>query len=368
MGVVRDFVLVTHTRWSEAPRIRHQVARLIAGAGHRVLFVERADGALTSVAAGAREVEPRIFVTRTNRLLHHQLRVIAPLDWANAAVVRPALARQVWASGFAADATIINFTHDYNFLRADFPSSEVITIIHDDFEAQAKIPGFGHVTRMLRDTCQASDKVLALSNVLCRRLSQWAPAELFYPWSTIPYRAPGGEVESKDTLLFWGFIGLGLDTDAVRRIASRLAVTQPEMRILLVGPTQAPIRRSRVTSQLEGLPNVTFQDETPLERLPVDRVLAALIPYRRKGDMNAVELPNKALQLLAHGLPIVKTGMPNAVAAPFIMSVDDDAALDAALHACRREFGGWQAQIQAFLAQHTAEARLAALGISPAVR
>lgn len=189
-----------------------------------------------------------------------------------------------------------------------------------------------------------------------------------YPWSTIPYRAPGGDVGSKDTLLFWGFIGLALDTDAVRRIASRLAVTQPEMRILLVGPTQAPIRRSRVTSQLEGLPSVTFQDETPLERLPVDRVLAALIPYRRKADMNAVELPNKALQLLAHGLPIVKTGMPNAVAAPFIMSVDDDAALDAALHACRREFSGWQAQIQAFLAHHTAEARLAALGISPAVR
>ena len=38
-----DFVLVTHTRWSEAPRIRHQVARLLVDAGHRVLFLERAD-------------------------------------------------------------------------------------------------------------------------------------------------------------------------------------------------------------------------------------------------------------------------------------------------------------------------------------
>lgn len=63
---------------------------------------------------------------------------------------------------------------------------------------------------------------------------------------------------SKDTLLFWRFVGLGLDTDAVRRIVFRLAVTRPEMRILLVGPTQAPIRRSRVTSQLNGLPNVSF--------------------------------------------------------------------------------------------------------------
>jgi hypothetical protein len=39
----------------------------------------------------------------------------------------------VWESGFAPDATITNFTGDYDFLRADFPSSEVITIIHDDF-------------------------------------------------------------------------------------------------------------------------------------------------------------------------------------------------------------------------------------------
>ena len=84
--------------------------------------------------------------------------------------------------------------------------------------------------------------------------------------------------------------------------------------------------------------------------------------------MNAVELPDKALQLLAHGLPIVKTGMPNAVAAPFLLSFDDDAALDAAMEACRREFSEWQAQIQASLARHTAEPRLAALGISPAGR
>jgi len=34
-------VLFTHTRWNEAPRIRHQIAHLIAGAGHRVIFVER---------------------------------------------------------------------------------------------------------------------------------------------------------------------------------------------------------------------------------------------------------------------------------------------------------------------------------------
>ncbi len=207
MPGARDFILVTHTRWSETPRIRHQIARLIAAAGHRVLFVERAEGPLNRLDPGAREVEPRIFLTRTNRLMHHQLRLVAPLDWANAAVVRRSLTSQVRASGFASDSMIINFTHDYDFLRTDFPASKIITVIHDDFEAQARIPGFGHVTRMLSRTCRASHRVLALSNVLCQRLRTWGPAELFYPWSTLPYRAPHGEVAAKDTLLFWGFFG-----------------------------------------------------------------------------------------------------------------------------------------------------------------
>ncbi len=201
IGHVREFIFVTHTRWDEAPRIRHQLARLLAGIGHWVLFVERADGPLAQVKDGATEVEPGIFRTRTNRLLHHQLRVVAPLDRANEAIVCPHLIRQVKASGVAPDATVINFTHDYCFLR--------------------------------------------------------------------------------------------------------------------------------------------------------------------KGDANAVEMPNKMLQLLAYGLSIVKTGMPNAVKAEFIMSVETDPTLDAALDDCFRNFSCWQPSIRSFLAQHTAEARLTALRIEP---
>lgn len=365
MGSIRDFLFVTHTRWDEAPRIRHQLARLVAGVGHRVLFFERADGPLARVPGGAREVEPRILVTRTNRLLHHQFRVVAPMDWANSAFVRTQLIRRAADAGFSNAPTVINFTHDYDFLRGAFPSSEIISIIHDDFEAQARIPGFGHVTRMLRNTCTGSDRVLALSTVIRDRLRQWCPAELFYPWATAPYREPQGDPLSRNILLFWGYVDIGIDTDAVRRISARLVETHPSSRIMIVGPTQVPSRRRLTTQHLEGLPNVEVLDATPLDRLPMDRVLAAFIPYRRKGDADAVELPNKVLQLLGHGLPVVKTGMPNAVKAPFIMSADDNPSLDAAIAACRSNFGSWQPAIRSFLGQHTPQARLAALGIEP---
>ena len=366
MSMAREFIFVTHTRWDEAPRIRHQLARLLAQIGHRVLFVERADRPMVQVADGAKEVEPGIFLTRTNRLLHHQMRVLAPLDWANQAVVLPHLVRQANASGFGPDATVINFTHDYGFLRKAFPASEIITIINDDFEAQARIPWFGHVTRTLRDTCRSSDRVLALSTVIRDRLREWVPAELFYPWATVPYRPPTGDVAARNTLLFWGYIDVGIDTAAVRRISARLASTHPGIRIMMVGPTQVPSRRRRTTKHFEDLPNVTVHEGMPLDRLPMDRVLAAFIPYVRKGDADAVELPNKVLQLLAYGLPILKTGMPNAVKADFVLSVEDDDALNAGINACIRNFSGWQSSIRAFLAEHSAEARLAALRIGKA--
>ena len=89
---------------------------------------------------------------------------------------------------------------------------------------------------------------------------------------------------------------------------------------------------------LDWLPNVTIHEPTPLDRLPMSRVLAAFIPNQRKRDADAVELPSKMLQLLAYGLPIVKTAMPNAVKAEFIILVQTDPALDAAIDGCFRNF------------------------------
>jgi hypothetical protein len=221
---------------------------------------------------------------------------------------------------------------------------------------------------MLRETCRSSDRVLALSTVLRDRLNEWAPAELFYPWATIPYRTPVGDegTSGRDTLLFWGYVDVGVDTDAIRRISRRLASNHPNLKIVMVGPTQSPSRRRRTTRNLEDLANVEIRSETPLHELPTDRVLAALIPYRRKGDADAVELPNKVPQLLAYGLPILKTGMPNAIDEPFVISVDDDQSLDAGIEACRSNFSTWQRRIQAFLGEHSASARLASLRVDPA--
>ena len=359
-----SFVLHTHTLWSEAPRIRHQVARLIAGAGHDVLFIERAAQPWQRPLLDPVQVEHGIRIARPRKLLHHQLRVVPPLDWLNGFVVRHDLAAILTRSNLGDGATLVNFTHDAAFLPTMLPGRPMITIIHDDFEAQARLPWFGHVTRNLRATCLASDRVLAVSRPLVDRLSIWCRAELFHPWTTLPYVSPRPGTDGRDTLLFWGHVDTGLDTKRIRSMSAYLTRRHPEMRVLIVGPTQVPSRRARTTDALRGLANVEVHDATPLERLPLERTLAALIPYRRKGDVDATELPNKTLPLLSRGLPILKTGLPAMVRAPFILAVDDDDALDAAIKACRSNFDTWQPAIREFLASHRAVDRLGALGVS----
>ena len=361
-----DFVLFTHTLWSEAPRIRHQVARLVASAGHRVLFVERAAHALAGPGPGIREAEPGITLLRGRRLAHHQLRPLRPLDWLNDRVAATSLRGLLRDAGAAPGCTIINFAHDGAFLRREFPGGPLVTLIHDDFEAQARIPWFGHVTRNLRATCRASDRVLAVSTPLVRRLSDWCSPELFLPWSQAPYAAPAPGTAGRDTLLFWGHVDVGLDTERIRSMSRFLAERHPGVRMLFVGPTQVPSRRARTVDRLAGLPNVEVQDARPLDQLPLHRTLAALIPYRRKGDVDATELPNKALPLLSRGLPIMKTGLPHMVRAPFILPVDDDLALDDAIARCRRSFDEWQPLIRAMVDSNGPEARLRTLGIVPA--
>ncbi len=101
-------------------------------------------------------------------------------------------------------------------------------------------------------------------------------------------------------------------------------------------------------------------------QLPLDRILAALIPYRSKGHVDATELPNKTLLLRSRGLPILKTGLPAMVQAPFIVIVEEDDALDMAIATCRANFDVWQPAIRGFVEIHRATDRLRALGIKVA--
>lgn len=360
-----DFLLFTQTQWSEAPRIRHQTARMLLDAGHRVFFFERPAYPWAPVRPSVAEIEPGLFMVQTVRFMHHQMRACAPLHWINAWVTSASIRRRLKELPVKQGAVVINFAHDYYFLRGIFPSARILTIIHDDFEAQSRLPFSGHITWSLQRTCRMSDEVYAVSTPLQERCRTWSDCKLLLPWSVTPYVAPRPGVQGRDTLLFWGYVDSALDLDLLRRLSAHLQQTRPGWRIMLVGPTQGNGRQP-VIDGLAGCPNIVIQERTALDDLPLDRTLAALLPYRRSKAVDSVTLANKSMQLLARGLPLLISGMPAYIQRPFIKRVDEAEGPEPALQACLQHFDAWQPAIADFVRENAPESRLALLGIQRA--
>src|SRR5690606_13454257 len=77
----RPYLLVSKTLWSDVPRIRHQIARLLASNGHQVFFVQK------NTVLGPRKqavAEDRITLLQHGELLRHQLRCLPFLSRINA--------------------------------------------------------------------------------------------------------------------------------------------------------------------------------------------------------------------------------------------------------------------------------------------
>ena len=355
------FIIFTRTSWDEAPRLRHQVTRLLVEAGHRVYFFDRPRRALSRQVPLDPVAGMTPTIVHTSQLLHHQLRVVPPLHAINSWFVRRQIAEFLRTIS-AEEVTIINFNYDYYFLRELFPSKRIVTIINDDFEAQSRLPICGHITWALRRTCLMSDAVFAVSLPLVSRLSQWSNAVLFLPWSSMQYTAPRENISGRTRLLFWGFIDNRLDLDMLDRVAKDLARRGPQWELLLVGPTQGRGREAAVRSMARHT-NVRILDSHRLDQLPLDTILASVIPYLTPAAMDAVTLPNKAMQLLAHGLPLLISGMPAFIEAPFVRRLDGEESPATVIDSCIADFNALQPTIAKFLGDNTPESRLSQLGI-----
>jgi hypothetical protein len=342
---VPRFVFLTRTPWDELPRIRHQLARLLAGAGHEVLYFE------PGAAAGeARRAEPGISVLAHRR--RDRLPWLPGFHAFNARTVKRSLAPALERHGVGGGDTVVNFVFDYWFLRQLFPGNRIVTMINDDFVSSARFGWRRPYLWALRRTCELSDRVLTVSVPLQRQLAPFCRPELFLPWADQAYREPAPGA-ARDTLLFWGYINWKLDWPFVERLAD----SQPSMRLLFVGPVdaEAPEAMRRVRQKR----NVEFAAVARLDELPLDRILAGLIPYRPGvPDLDAITLPNKALQLLARGIPLLISGMPDFIRAPFVVRADADA--DGVLY-LRENHAALQPAIREFVARNGPAQRLAQL-------
>jgi hypothetical protein len=360
-----SILLLTRTLWSEPPRLRHQVAQLLLGAGQTVLFAERPALLGTPAFIAHQHVRTRseqLLLLPQQDLVHHQLRLVPALHHLNAAWARTALQRvlaQRTANGSLKVEQVINFNYDAFWLRRLFPSLPITTIINDDFEALSRLPFHGHLTWALARTCAMSDRVFAVSNSLCDRLSTWCSPELFLPWASRSYIPPSIEYQ-RNVLLYWGYINNRLDCAAIADALPSLQAAG--FRLRFVGPIETGSGELR--RQLLKHPAVEWLPACKLEALDTRDCIAAMLPYRLDFAPNlAAQLPNKALQLLSRGLPLVASDLPHLHTAPYIFKYGTSTfpGLIDALRSAAQHVHALQPAIAAFVAANGPQQRLAQL-------
>jgi hypothetical protein len=340
-----DFYLFTKTVWNEPPRLRHQVAQLLASAGHEVLFFQKPGYA----REGETQLLPHLTGVRTRYLMHAQLRATRTLSRLNAAVEKREIRR------FAPRPPrigVVNFNFDYEFLRDLYPQAKIVTVINDDFIDGAKPFSRAETIRVLGSTARMSDRNLVVSYPLLQQLRGFSErTDLFLPWSRSGYNPPA-ERRDRPDLLYWGYLNDRIDANAV------LHVLNAGIRIHFVGP----ITPSPKMDSFLAHPNATYRASATLPELQgiIDRCAASILPYDLAfKQVAAITINNRAFELLSYGLPLLYSDLPGLIDAPrhvIYRCASPQGFVEAARDA-RGSFDASQPDIASFLENHTGEQR-----------
>lgn len=338
--MMKTFILFSKTNWSEPPRLRHQLTDLLLNAGNSVIFFQK------PLFFWQRK-EKKISIDRrglkivvAKQIFHHQLRFFPPLRWINNWFEIFSIKRCLTPDS-SEKAIIVNFNYDYYFLRSIFPNNKIITLVNDDFVAQARFAGESRVRNALAKTCKISDAVLTVSYPLMQQLSNWSKPELFLPWSDGRYSPPNFD-SLRNCVLIWASINGIIDFDLLYDVSCRLT----NINFYLVGPLDRG-SESVVSKLRDDCKNIYYLPPSTLENLPLEKFFAGLMPYKAGvRSTEAVTLANKSLRLMSKGLPLVVHGMPSFLEHEAIFSCQDHIEMAENIELCRENFQKLQAPIK----------------------
>lgn len=240
----------------------------------------------------------------TKQLIHHQLRLVEPLRYLNARYEVSSIKNKNII--IDEDDVIINFNYDYYFIREIYKKNKIITLINDDFIAQAKFLSGRHVANALEKTCKASDVVLAVSYPLIEQLSPWCSPQLFLPWADVDYMEPTFNT-SRNRVLLWAHIDGRIDF----ALLENAALLRKDIEFYIVGP-QAKNIIDALKTLSKKCKNIIILPPQKLDELPLNTFFAATIPFKNNvKDIEAITASNKTFQIMARGLPLVTHGTPN---------------------------------------------------------
>jgi len=352
MNSKKKFILFSKSYWNETPRIRHQVANLLADNGHQIVFFEKPDLLISSSLKKIGSTDNgTIDVRRTKQLIHHQLRIFSFLRWLNAKYEKISISKKI---DFKRDlnSIIINFNYDYYFLRDIFRYNKIITIINDDFVAQSKINKGKHALQALEITCKNSDAVFVVSYPLARQVENWCDPKILLPWSQSKYTKPTNNIKRK-SILIWAHI----DTRINFELIIEVAIKKPELSIDIYGPISKKVLKE-IHILKKSFDQIKFCGIAELLEINFKKYFCTILPYKMNDKpISAVTAANKTFQLLSMGLPIVTQGMPKFIENKAIFKTYNKKNFIKAIDTCFSEFNNLQTDIKDLVNQNQSKDR-----------
>ncbi|WP_047417877.1 hypothetical protein [Cellulophaga sp. Hel_I_12] len=302
---MKKVLILTKTNWSEPPRIRHQITRLLKEKNFEITYLEK--NSYKSLIIKKREEEGITFFSHSE-LIHHQLRYFPFIQKLNNLIVKFYLKKIMQQIEFE---FIMNFSYEYSFLKTLAPEKKIISIMEDDFEEQAKFGMTKQIRNQIKTTCENSDAVLTVSYPLFRKLSSYKNnVTMLFPWSQRKYESPLNSSKKRHTILYFGFVGR-LDWLVLEEL-----VKSTNYNYRFVGPTIGKTD-DKMIQRLSQNNNFEYIKYSTLDQLKTDDLFCSILPYNPNlGNVQACTVSNRAFNLLSLGLPLVYADLRNLIKAP----------------------------------------------------
>ncbi len=324
-----DIIYISSIEWSFLWQPHQEIARRLAHAGNRVLYIENtgvrspglADasrvlsrlkswiGSLKS--QGVREVAPRLYVvsplvlppfgSKSRKLINRHL--LLPLIRRAA---RRLKMRDVLVWSYLPTDTVLD-------LLALMQTKRSATIYYCMADFPQLTPDAQHILESERLLVQRSDVVFANCAKIAKRLSEWAdPISIFPPGVNLDAFPPEQleqealQISALDALPrpIIGYIG-GLHRHIDLDLVAAAAKARPNWSWVFVGPSQTSVEK------LQGQPNIHLVGSTPHDELAayVRNFDVCIVPYLQSAYTETV-VPVKINEYLAAGKPVVSTELP----------------------------------------------------------
>lgn len=351
---VMKFIFFTKTMYSETPRIRHQLADLLVSYGHNVVFTQRP----LFFFEDSRNLENyninnKVEIKQTKQLIHHQLRIFRWLVALNSNYET----RQILSvfDNIDQDDIIINFNYDYVFLRRIFKYNKIITMINDDFVAQARFNNGRYVVESLSKVSMLSNAVLTVSYPLLNQVCSYNKrVELFLPWTENSYTNP--VIKKRDSILVWASINSVIDFEIIKK----LCFFYNKYKIYLVGPMDDKVKVI-VTELLNTSVNLFYLEPQGLHELDnIADFFVGLMPYKSGvKSTEAVTAANKTFRLMSLGLPLIVHGMPSFYEHEAIFKCSSIDEIEKSIEYCHANYYEMQPSIEKLVSEQQPAQRYA---------